>query len=115
VSLRKKVVLEVYKTERDYLADLAVLAKVFEQPLLAAALVTTEQARTLFGNAQELAEVNRQHLLEAMSAKFDAAEAAHSDIGAIELGDVFLHFVCASSTGLRVVGAACGGVQAVLC
>lgn len=79
----KQVVNELVHTERSYIADLELIVTEFKTPMLAQRIIAQEQARTVFGNVEEVAALNR-HLLANIEAE------SRKDIPQQLMGQVFL-------------------------
>lgn len=71
---RKEAILEFLNTESSYGEDLRIIKEEFYCPMQSAALLTTEQLTVVFGNVQELIDVNdrfTEHLQESIDQAFD--------------------------------------------
>lgn len=71
---RKEAILEFLNTEVSYGEDLRIIKEEFFCPMQSAGLLTTDQLAVVFGNVQELIDVNErftEHLQESIDQAFD--------------------------------------------
>lgn len=88
---RKEAILEFLNTEASYGEDLRIIKEEFYCPMQSAGLLTTDQLAIVFGNVQELIDVNErftEHLQESIDQAFDQVRLtrAHSTYGVNVLG-----------------------------
>ncbi|KAM9804548.1 uncharacterized protein arhgef49 [Neosynchiropus ocellatus] len=90
---RKEAILEFLNTESSYGEDLRIIKEEFYCPMQNAGLLTSEQLTVVFGNVQELIEVNDRftdHLQESIDQAFDQGD---EDLLTVSIGEIFLEFV----------------------
>lgn len=71
---RKEAILEFLNTESSYGEDLRIIKEEFYCPMQSAGLLTAEQLTVVFGNVQELIDVNdrfTEHLQDSIDQAFD--------------------------------------------
>lgn len=76
---RKEAVLEFLNTESSYGEDLRIIKEEFICPMQSAGLLTPEQLAVVFGNVQELIDVNdkfTEHLQDSIEQAFDQVSPA---------------------------------------
>uniref|UniRef100_A0ABM5F7F2 Intersectin-2-like isoform X2 n=1 Tax=Pogona vitticeps TaxID=103695 RepID=A0ABM5F7F2_9SAUR len=90
---RKESVLEFVNTEASYGEDLRIIKEEFYLPMQAAGLLTQEQLLVVFGNIQELIDLN-ENFLEYLQEEIDQAfEQGDEDLMTVCIGEIFLEFV----------------------
>ncbi|KAM8856372.1 uncharacterized protein arhgef49 isoform 1-T4 [Spinachia spinachia] len=90
---RKEAILEFMNTELSYGEDLRIIREEFYCPMQSAGLLTAEQLIVVFGNVQELIEVNdrfTEHLQDAIDQAFDQGD---HNLLTVYIGEIFLEFV----------------------
>ncbi|XP_074514157.1 uncharacterized protein arhgef49 [Sebastes fasciatus] len=90
---RKEAILEFLNTESSYGEDLRIIREEFYCPMQSAALLTAEQLAVVFGNVQELIDVNdrfTEHLQDSIDQAFDQGD---EDLLTVYIGEIFLEFV----------------------
>ncbi|XP_060909084.1 uncharacterized protein si:dkey-91i10.2 isoform X1 [Labrus mixtus] len=90
---RKEAILEFLNTESSYGEDLRIIKEEFYCPMQSAALLTAEQLTVVFGNVQELIDVNdrfTEHLQDSIDQAFDQGD---EDLLTVYIGEIFLEFV----------------------
>ncbi|KAM8858001.1 uncharacterized protein arhgef49 isoform 1-T1 [Synchiropus picturatus] len=90
---RKEAILEFLNTESSYGEDLRIIKEEFYCPMQNAGLLTNEQLAVVFGNVQELIEVNDRftdHLQDSIDQAFDQGD---EDLLTVAIGEIFLEFV----------------------
>ncbi|XP_034041786.1 uncharacterized protein si:dkey-91i10.2 isoform X2 [Thalassophryne amazonica] len=90
---RKEAILEFLNTESSYGEDLRIIKEEFYCPMQNAGLLTAEQLAVVFGNVQELIDVNdrfTEHLQESIDHAFDQGD---EDLLTVSIGEIFLEFV----------------------
>ncbi|XP_076118968.1 uncharacterized protein arhgef49 [Alosa pseudoharengus] len=90
---RKEAILEFLNTEASYGEDLRIIKEEFYCPMQSAGLLTSEQLTVVFGNVQELIDVNErftEHLQESIDQAFDQGD---EDLLSVCIGEIFLEFV----------------------
>ncbi|XP_038575840.1 rho guanine nucleotide exchange factor 3-like [Micropterus salmoides] len=90
---RKEAILEFLNTESSYGEDLRIIKEEFYGPMQSAGLLTTEQLAVVFGNVQELIDVNdrfTEHLQDSIDQAFDQGD---EDLLTVYIGEIFLEFV----------------------
>ncbi|XP_028292103.1 intersectin-2-like [Gouania willdenowi] len=90
---RKEAILEFLNTELSYGEDLRIIKEEFYCPMQSAGLLTDEQLAVVFGNAQELIDVNdrfTEHLQDCIDQAFDQGD---DDLLTVYIGEIFLEFV----------------------
>jgi len=60
IDYRNECLKEIYETERDYLADLDILMRVFKTPLELLQMVTAAEVEEIFSNAESLQRCNQE-------------------------------------------------------
>ncbi|KAJ8282593.1 hypothetical protein COCON_G00051120 [Conger conger] len=89
---RKEAVLEFLNTESSYGEDLRIIRQEFLCPMQSAGLLTPEQLAVIFGNVQELIDVNdkfTEHLQDSIEQAFDQGD---EDLQTVGIGEIFLEF-----------------------
>ncbi|XP_060117846.1 uncharacterized protein LOC132589179 [Heteronotia binoei] len=90
---RKESVLEFVNTEASYGEDLRIIKEEFYLPMQAAGLLTQDQLLVVFGNIQELIDLN-ENFLEYLQEEIDQAfEQGDDDLMTVCIGEIFLEFV----------------------
>ncbi|XP_040004794.1 uncharacterized protein si:dkey-91i10.2 [Xiphias gladius] len=90
---RKEAILEFLNTESSYGEDLRIIKEEFYCPMQSAGLLTAEQLTVVFGNVQELIDVNdrfTEHLQDSIDQAFDQGD---EDLLTVYIGEIFLEFV----------------------
>ncbi|TMS06584.1 Myosin-M heavy chain [Larimichthys crocea] len=90
---RKEAILEFLNTESSYGEDLRIIKEEFYCPMQSAGLLTAEQLTVVFGNVQELIDVNdrfTEHLQDSIDQAFDQGD---DDLLTVYIGEIFLEFV----------------------
>ncbi|XP_045909525.1 uncharacterized protein si:dkey-91i10.2 [Micropterus dolomieu] len=90
---RKEAILEFLNTESSYGEDLRIIKEEFYGPMQSAGLLTAEQLAVVFGNVQELIDVNdrfTEHLQDSIDQAFDQGD---EDLLTVYIGEIFLEFV----------------------
>uniref|UniRef100_A0A3Q2TEC0 Rho guanine nucleotide exchange factor 49 n=1 Tax=Fundulus heteroclitus TaxID=8078 RepID=A0A3Q2TEC0_FUNHE len=90
---RKEALLEFLNTESSYGEDLRIIKEEFYCPMQSAGLLTAEQLAVVFGNVQELIDVNErftEHLQDGVDQAFDQGD---DDLLTVYIGEIFLEFV----------------------
>ncbi|XP_022051556.2 uncharacterized protein si:dkey-91i10.2 [Acanthochromis polyacanthus] len=90
---RKEAILEFLNTESSYGEDLRIIKEEFYCPMQSAGLLTAEQLLVVFGNVQELIDVNdrfTEHLQDSIDQAFDQGD---EDLLTVYIGEIFLEFV----------------------
>uniref|UniRef100_UPI003AAAE951 uncharacterized protein arhgef49 n=1 Tax=Centroberyx gerrardi TaxID=166262 RepID=UPI003AAAE951 len=90
---RKEAILEFLNTESSYGEDLRIIKEEFYCPMQSAGLLTAEQLTVVFGNVQELIDVNdrfTEHLQDSIDQAFDQGD---EDLLTVCIGEIFLEFV----------------------
>ncbi|XP_062391093.1 uncharacterized protein si:dkey-91i10.2 [Sardina pilchardus] len=90
---RKEAILEFLNTEASYGEDLRIIKEEFYCPMQSAGLLASEQLTVVFGNVQELIDVNErftEHLQESIDQAFDQGD---EDLLSVCIGEIFLEFV----------------------
>ncbi|XP_069389024.1 uncharacterized protein arhgef49 [Paralichthys olivaceus] len=90
---RKEAILEFLNTESSYGEDLRIIREEFYCPMQSAGLLTAEQLTVVFGNVQELIDVNdrfTEHLQDSIDQAFDQGD---EDLLTVYIGEIFLEFV----------------------
>ncbi|KAM3862254.1 uncharacterized protein arhgef49 [Diretmus argenteus] len=90
---RKEAILEFLNTESSYGEDLRIIKEEFYCPMQSAGLLTAEQLAVVFGNVQELIDVNdrfTEHLQDSIDQAFDQGD---EDLLTVCIGEIFLEFV----------------------
>ncbi|KAM4730749.1 uncharacterized protein arhgef49 isoform 2-T5 [Anableps anableps] len=90
---RKEAILEFLNTESSYGEDLRIIKEEFYCPMQSAGLLTAEQLAVVFGNVQELIDVNdrfTEHLQDSIDQAFDQGD---DDLLTVYIGEIFLEFV----------------------
>ncbi|XP_062862742.1 uncharacterized protein si:dkey-91i10.2 [Trichomycterus rosablanca] len=90
---RKEAILEFLNTESSYGEDLRIIKEEFYCPMQNAGLLTAEQLTVVFGNVQELIDVNErftEHLQDSIDQAFDQGD---DDVQTVCIGKIFLEFV----------------------
>ncbi|XP_051260264.1 LOW QUALITY PROTEIN: uncharacterized protein si:dkey-91i10.2 [Dicentrarchus labrax] len=90
---RKEAILEFLNTESSYGEDLRIIREEFYCPMQSAGLLTAEQLIVVFGNVQELIDVNdrfTEHLQDSIDQAFDQGD---EDLLTVYIGEIFLEFV----------------------
>lgn len=90
---RKEAILEFLNTESSYGEDLRIIKEEFYCPMQSAGLLTVEQLTVVFGNVQELIDVNdrfTEHLQDSIDQAFDQGD---EDLLTVYIGEIFLEFV----------------------
>ncbi|XP_058476564.1 uncharacterized protein si:dkey-91i10.2 isoform X1 [Solea solea] len=90
---RKEAILEFLNTESSYGEDLRIIKEEFYCPMQSAGLLTAEQLTVVFGNVQELIDVNdrfTEHLQDTIDHAFDQGD---EDLLTVYIGEIFLEFV----------------------
>ncbi|XP_034549069.1 uncharacterized protein si:dkey-91i10.2 [Notolabrus celidotus] len=90
---RKEAILEFLNTESSYGEDLRIIKEEFYCPMQSAGLLTAEQLIVVFGNVQELIDVNdrfTEHLQDSIDHGFDQGD---EDLLTVYIGEIFLEFV----------------------
>ncbi|KAK1789254.1 hypothetical protein P4O66_014872 [Electrophorus voltai] len=90
---RKEAILEFLNTESSYGEDLRIIKEEFYCPMQSAGLLTTEQLAVVFGNVQELIDVNdrfTEHLQDSIDQAFDQGD---EELQTVCIGEIFLEFV----------------------
>nr|XP_046259909.1 uncharacterized protein si:dkey-91i10.2 isoform X2 [Scatophagus argus] len=90
---RKEAILEFLNTESSYGEDLRIIKEEFYCPMQSAGLLTAEQLTVVFGNVQELIDVNDRftdHLQDSIDQAFDQGD---DDLLTVYIGEIFLEFV----------------------
>ncbi|XP_056144887.1 uncharacterized protein si:dkey-91i10.2 [Lampris incognitus] len=90
---RKEAILEFLNTESSYGEDLRIIKEEFYCPMQSAGLLTAEQLVIVFGNVQELIDVNdrfTEHLQDSIDQAFDQGD---EDLLTVCIGEIFLEFV----------------------
>ncbi|KAJ8351634.1 hypothetical protein SKAU_G00231100 [Synaphobranchus kaupii] len=90
---RKEAILEFLNTESSYGEDLRIIKEEFLCPMQSAGLLTPEQLAVVFGNVQELIDVNdkfTEHLQDSTEQAFDQGD---EDLLTVCIGEIFLEFV----------------------
>lgn len=78
---RKEAILEFLNTEASYGEDLRIIKEEFYCPMQSAGLLTAEQLVVVFGNVQELIDVNdrfTEHLQDSIDQAFDQVRHSHT-------------------------------------
>uniref|UniRef100_A0A3B4X276 Rho guanine nucleotide exchange factor 49 n=1 Tax=Seriola lalandi dorsalis TaxID=1841481 RepID=A0A3B4X276_SERLL len=91
---RKEAILEFLNTESSYGEDLRIIKEEFYCPMQSAGLLTAEQLTVVFGNVQELIDVNdrfTEHLQDSIDQAFD--QQGDEDLLTVYIGEIFLEFV----------------------
>uniref|UniRef100_A0A3B3Z4C3 Uncharacterized protein n=1 Tax=Poecilia mexicana TaxID=48701 RepID=A0A3B3Z4C3_9TELE len=91
---RKEAILEFLNTESSYGEDLRIIKEEFYCPMQSAGLLTAEQLAVVFGNVQELIDVNdrfTEHLQDSIDQAFD--QQGDDDLLTVYIGEIFLEFV----------------------
>ena len=81
---RKMVLAEILQTERDYVNDIEIVARVYIRPLLEKNIITREDHTALFSNLEVLVHVNQQLLAQLQS---------EEDLELLRIGVLFLEMV----------------------
>ncbi|XP_028598988.2 uncharacterized protein LOC114603832 [Podarcis muralis] len=90
---RKESVLEFVNTETSYGEDLRIIKEEFYLPMQAAGLLTQDQLLVVFGNIQELIDLN-ENFLEYLQEEIEQAfEQGDDDLMTVCIGEIFLEFV----------------------
>uniref|UniRef100_A0A3Q1EBZ2 Rho guanine nucleotide exchange factor 49 n=1 Tax=Acanthochromis polyacanthus TaxID=80966 RepID=A0A3Q1EBZ2_9TELE len=92
---RKEAILEFLNTESSYGEDLRIIKEEFYCPMQSAGLLTAEQLLVVFGNVQELIDVNdrfTEHLQDSIDQAFDQIQ-GDEDLLTVYIGEIFLEFV----------------------
>eukprot|EP00066_Takifugu_rubripes_P001212 XP_003962257.2 PREDICTED: uncharacterized protein LOC101063336 [Takifugu rubripes] len=90
---RKEAILEFLNTESSYGEDLRIIKEEFFCPMQSAGLLTADQLAVVFGNVQELIDVNdrfTEHLQDSIDQAFDQGD---DDLLTVYIGEIFLEFV----------------------
>eukprot|EP01127_Copromyxa_protea_P024004 TRINITY_DN9269_c0_g1_i1.p1 TRINITY_DN9269_c0_g1~~TRINITY_DN9269_c0_g1_i1.p1 ORF type:complete len:496 (-),score=114.68 TRINITY_DN9269_c0_g1_i1:40-1527(-) len=85
--IREKILREVLDTEMDYVNDLAILISIYKEPLEKLGIISGIQTETLFSNVNSLYEINKDHVLAPMNAKF---QENIKETWKLSLGEIFL-------------------------
>ncbi|KAG5852832.1 hypothetical protein ANANG_G00066730 [Anguilla anguilla] len=89
---RKEAILEFLNTETSYGEDLRIIKEEFLCPMQSAGLLTPDQLAVVFGNVQELIDVNdkfTEHLQDSIEQAFDQGD---EDLQTVCIGEIFLEF-----------------------
>nr|XP_040058234.1 uncharacterized protein si:dkey-91i10.2 [Gasterosteus aculeatus aculeatus] len=90
---RKEAILEFMNTELSYGEDLRIIREEFYCPMQSAGLLSAEQLVVVFGNVQELIQVNdrfTEHLQDSIDQAFDHGD---HNLLTVYIGEIFLEFV----------------------